>query len=498
MSRDGTRPPVLALAIDAADGRLVRRLAAEGHLPILARLLTRGRSGIVHAPAEIGSGAVWPTFTTGQAPDRHGVFGEYSWDPQGMQLRRPTFNHLDPFWRRLAEAGRRVTVVDVPFAPVLGRERLVEIADWGAHDWFGGPPVVRPAQVEAALVDVLRTRHPLVAERVDSDGPGDADGLAHVVRSVVGGACQRGRLAERLLQVAPPDLLLVVFTEAHRASHLLWHTLDPSHPAWREGLGALPTEVMNGLVEVFRTIDDQLGRLIMRSGPDAPVVVFALHGMQPARGIPAFLNDVLEHWGFAARRRWWQRSPREMVGAALKGVKQRLPASLKTAYYSRVPKSVTLQLAQPSMPMPPWDWTRTRAFSLPTDQHGWIRLNLQGRESLGAVRASAYEATCFELKTRLLALSSADGPLVRDVLLTAEAAGGPPRLLPDLIVHWTSHTWRPRLRLIDPPIESTSVGLKFVSQHDAEGFFVGTGGGIEGWPEVIEVTELGRRIGFLR
>lgn len=486
--------PVVAIAIDAAERRVIQRLAAEGRLPALARLLETGRWGTVRAPADIGSGAVWPTFTTGDPPDRHGIFGEYSWDAAGMALRRPTVDHLEPFWRGLAERGRRVTVVDVPFAPVLGHERLVEIADWGAHDWFGGAPVVRPPEVEAALTGLLTPRHPLVAGPIDAGGPGDVAGLTHLVRALIAGVRQRGALVERLLEVAPADLLLVVFTEAHRASHLLWHTLDTTHPAWREDLGVLPEEVMTGLVDLFATIDAQVDRIVRHAGVDAPVVVFALHGMQPARGIPAFLNDVLEHWGFAARRQWWQQSPREVAGAALKALKQRLPASLKAAYYRRVPKSVTFQLAQPSMPMPPWHWARTRAFALPTDQHGWIRVNLAGREARGSVPASAYEAVCFELKARLQALSSDEGPLVHDVVLTAEQAGAPPRWLPDLVVHWTRRTWRPRLRVVDPPIEATPVGLKFVAQHDEAGFFVGTGGGIDLWPDVVDAADLGARL----
>lgn len=487
----------LAIGIDAADGRLVRRLAGEGHLPSLARLAAHGRWGTVTSPAPLGSGAVWPTFTTGLPPEAHGLYGEYAWDASAMRLRRPSFDQLDPFWRRMVDAGSRVAVVDVPFAPVLGHTRLVEIADWGAHDWMGGATVVRPAALEEALGDLLRERHPLVAGRVDTDGPGDVEGLRHVARSLVAGARMRGALAARLLDAAPSDLLLVVFTEAHRASHLLWHTLDASHPAWEELPEHLPADVMSGLVDVFRAIDEQVGRLVEAAGPDAPVVVFSLHGMQPARGIPSLLNDVLERWGFATRRRWWQRSARETAGTLARAAKRRVPSTLKSAYYRNVPKSVTLQLAQPSIPVPAWDWARTRAFSLPTDQHGWIRLNLRGRESAGAVSAADYDATCRELRAGLMSLETTAGePLVRDVVITAEPSGEPPAVLPDLVVHWSTATWRARVRVADPALESVPVGLKFVSQHDDDGFYLAAGEGFEGCPEVVEAASLGERIGL--
>jgi predicted AlkP superfamily phosphohydrolase/phosphomutase len=486
---------VIAIAIDAAEGRLVRRLAAEGHLPAIARLAGDGRWGTVRSPAALGSGAVWPTFITGEGPDCHGVFGEWAWDPAAMRLKRPSFDHLDPFWRRLADAGARVAVVDVPFAPVVGHARLVEVADWGAHDWLGGTTIVEPASVRESLADLLSVPHPLVAGRVDSDGPGDVEGLRHVVRSLVAGARQRGDLALRLLDVSAPDLLIVVFTEAHRASHLLWHTIDADHPAWREGLPELPADVMSGLVDVFRAIDAQVGRLLARAGPDAAVVLFALHGMQPARGIPALLADLLERWGFASRRRWWQRTAGETLGALVKGAKARLPGPIKAAYYRRVPKSVTLRLAQPSMPVHAWDWSRTRAISLPTDQHGWIRINLAGRESRGIVPQSSYDEVCHHLADKLASLAGPEGPLVRDVVITAEREGGPPARLPDLVVHWAPCTWRARLRVLDPPIDSIPVGLKFVAQHADDGFFVGRGTGVDDWPAVVEASDLGRRLG---
>jgi predicted AlkP superfamily phosphohydrolase/phosphomutase len=487
--------PVIAIAIDAAEGRLVHRLAAEGHVPAIARLVSDGRLGTVRSPAGLGSGAVWPTFVAGEGPDRHGLFGEWAWDPAAMRLQRPSFEHLDPFWRRLADAGVRVAVVDVPFAPIVGHERLAEVADWGAHDWLGGATVVEPAALRESLADLLSVPHPLVAGHVDSDGPGDVEGLRHVARSLVAGARQRGDLALRLLDVVGPDLLIVVFTEVHRASHLLWHTIDADHPAWQEGLGELPADVMSGLVDVFRAIDAQVARLLAHAGPDAVVVLFALHGMQPARGIPALLGDVLERWGFAVRRRWWQQSAGETLGALVKGVKAWLPGPIKAAYYRRVPRSVTMRLAQPSMPVPAWDWSRTRAFSLPTDQHGWIRINLAGRESQGIVSPSSYDEVCRELAQRLASLAGPEGPLVREVIVTAAREGGPPARLPDLVVHWAPSTWRPRLRVLDPPIDSIPVGLKFVAQHADDGFFVARGAGVDDWPPVVEAGELGRRLG---
>jgi len=187
----------------------------------------------------------------------------------------------------------------------------------------------------------------------------------------------------------------------------------------------------------------------------------------------------------------------EHASVLARGAKGLVPVSLKTFYHRQVPKSVTRRLAQPPVPVPEWDWGRTRAFSIPTDQHGWIRINLAGRESQGSVARADYHALCADIRDRLLTLASPEGPLVRDVAITAESTGEPPRALPDLVVHWTRYTERSTLRVIDPPLETRAIGLKLTSQHDDHGFFVVRPAGTGAWPATVDATELGRRIGAM-
>src|SRR6266566_8233515 len=76
-------PRLLAIGIDAAEGSFVRRLIEEGELPALSSLLGDHRSRwlSVRSPAHIGSGAVWPTFMTGDEASSHGIYSEWSWCP---------------------------------------------------------------------------------------------------------------------------------------------------------------------------------------------------------------------------------------------------------------------------------------------------------------------------------------------------------------------------------------------------------------------------------
>jgi predicted AlkP superfamily phosphohydrolase/phosphomutase len=88
------------------------------------------------------------------------------------------------------------------------------------------------------------------------------------------------------------------------------------------------------------------------------------------------------------------------------------------------------------------DWSKTRAFSLPTDLEGCIRINLKGREPQGVVEPGReYNELCQEIRSRLVELTNpANGmPAVRHVWIRNEVFPGERQeQLPDLIVAWNN------------------------------------------------------------
>jgi predicted AlkP superfamily phosphohydrolase/phosphomutase len=151
-----------------------------------------------------------------------------------------------------------------------------------------------------------------------------------------------------------------------------------------------------------------------------------------------------------------------------------VPDGVKRLYHQWLPRQVTNLLTQPSMPLPSHDWSQTTAFSLPTDQHGWIRVNLRGREARGSVEPERYDALCRRVEEALRAAKRIDGqPIVRAVIRTApdaETAASTP--LPDLVVHWADTTFASPLRLGEPGLVAPQVGHKFTGQHAFRGFYV--------------------------
>jgi predicted AlkP superfamily phosphohydrolase/phosphomutase len=482
---------VLAIGIDAAEATFIRQLIEQGEMPALRELLERGRWLRVESPAHIGSGAVWPTFMTGVEPTIHGMYSEWSWIPKTMSLTRYHGRNLTPFWKSLAQQNISLGVFDVPFALPVGVSTGFEVCEWWAHDATGAGLQTGPNEILSLVKQ--SPAHPLSANRFVDTTPDNLSNLKELTAACVEGVRLRGMLAQRLIRETKPQLSLLVFPEIHHASHQMWHTVEPEHQYYedRELIGKRAREPL--LKEVYRAMDEQIAGLVKLAGSDAAVLVFALHGMRPALGFPAFLGPLLSERGFSHLENWtsqtWSRRALSLVAAT----KRNTPDGLKNLYYKLTPTATTHKLARATM-LPTYDWKTTRAFSLPTDQYGWIRVNLAGREAQGIVSPDQYDNTCEQLEEMLLALTTESGaPLVRDIVRTAasaECALSNP--LPDLVVHWEDAAFVSPLRIKNSKVRATPVSKKFTGQHASEGFCIYRGHSDWDPGDVIAAKDLSR------
>jgi predicted AlkP superfamily phosphohydrolase/phosphomutase len=482
-------PRVLAIGLDAAEASLVRQLIDQQKLPALSSLLETGRWLNIKSPAEIGSGTVWPTLMSGTNPGTHGVYSEWSWRPEAMELTRFDGATITPFWKSLAEQGVGVGIFDVPFALPIGLTKGFEVCEWWAHDRTGYGLQINPDKIASLLKDTAA--HPLSKTRFVNTTPNTQWNLDELTGACVEGVRLRAELAQRLMSEGQPDFSFLVFPEIHRASHHMWHTADPGNSFFHgRQNGSEPTPLLH---DVYQAVDKEIGKLIEGTGPDTTILVFALHGMRAGLGSPTFLAPWLCEQGFSSVEGLASQSWRKRASSILATLKRHTPDFVKQLYYKTAPTAATHKLARPFM-WPIYDWKKTRAFSLPTDQHGWIRINLQQREAEGIVATDDYEAVCGELEDLLRALKRDDGaPLVRTIIRTAadvEAALINP--LPDLVVHWAEAAFASPLRIKGSAVETHSVGAKSTGQHASEGFCIYRGSAELG--DTVAAHELGRII----
>ncbi len=157
---------------------------------------------------------------------------------------------------------------------------------------------------------------------------------------------------------APRRLLFYYFGNTDQVSHMMWVTLDPSHPAYDPEVDPKYADV---IPKLYQKMDGIVGYTLDHMSPDTTLVVMSDHGFTSWRR--AFnLNAWLRDHGFLAVK---NPDLREDPG-----------------YYGNV------------------DWARTKAYGLGLNG---LYINLQGREAQGIVPPARRRAVMEEIRDQLLA-----------------------------------------------------------------------------------------------
>ena len=460
---------VLVVGLDMGDGALIRHWSGQGRLPHLAALASSGAWIDLDSTADVLHTSTWPTLATGMLPGRHGVYYPYQPTP-GRQLAR----HIESdqygaptFWKLADEAGRRSVVYDVPETfPEAGFGGRA-IFDWGTWAWYGEPS----AQPQALKTHLLSRfgAYPLgfEAKRLGLSHPDNIK--ARLLRSVA----YKQATFQWLLDDDAWDLAVVGFCETHPAGHYLW-------PAGVDGIDAADAARFDPLLEVYGAVDTAIGALRARLPRDTALMVVSGDGVRPNRCAWHLLPLVMERLGYTSSTRGTPppdtRPPSFLQAVqrrAITSAKRRIAASLPWAVRDRL--GVWLQTRA-------IDWSRTRAFTLPTDLEGCIRINLKGREPRGIVEPGAeYEDLCHDIRARLEELVNpvTDRPAVRRVWIRNEVFPGPRQEeLPDVMVTWNAEVPLVSLRSARVPlIEGVNPDTR-TGTHSPFGFLVAAGPGI--------------------
>ncbi|MEX0783422.1 MAG: alkaline phosphatase family protein [Dehalococcoidia bacterium] len=258
---------VLLIGLDALDHRWLRRWMAEGRLLNLSQFAEQSLSLDVASDGGLLHGSVWPTFASGTGPGHHGLYWWTQWIAEEARYERNSHGvlHYDPFWRQAALQGKRTIVVDVPYVPPVRDGHTWTALGWGLHD------EVAPISYPGAFLPAIRKRygdHPLRMDTMHSMDPAEKRKMADQMRR---GVEMRARLVSDFASRQDWELLIVTFSEFHKAGHYL---------AADEQLGdGLTNE--DAILSVLEPFDRALPEIVERAGPHCDVAIFALHGIEP-------------------------------------------------------------------------------------------------------------------------------------------------------------------------------------------------------------------------
>jgi predicted AlkP superfamily phosphohydrolase/phosphomutase len=363
------------VALDGLDISLLHRAFAAGRLPNLQAFAAGATELRVNSDGERLEGTVWPTFTTGTGPGVHGRHWFFQWMAEDSAFAPATDPRLEstPFWKEAVEAGRRVTVFDLPYALPVGLpgERLY--TGWGLQDEMDQH--AHPA----AFRSEIRRRHG--RSKVEKDTllvrtPEDRLRLARRLRT---GARQRSRVLLDLVERRDWDVLIFGFGEFHLGGHHLSMAMDLSPKVNNE----------QAMYSILRPVDDAWPDIVEAAGDDCDIMLFAVHGMQQKVAYPEVAQRIVSDLDGKAP----PEAPRD---DALRKIRDLLPPRLHQAIWWRLPASFRLQRIRDAW-LARFDAEHDHMFVLEGDCGVAIRLNLEGREKRGVLPADEAQAALEEL-----------------------------------------------------------------------------------------------------
>jgi predicted AlkP superfamily phosphohydrolase/phosphomutase len=412
------------VALDGLDRSVLDRAFALGRLPNLKAFAEAATELRVRSDGERLEGTVWPTFTTGTGPGEHGHHWFFQWMPEESAFVPATDPRLatTPFWREAVEAGRRVTVFDLPYALPIGHPNERVYTGWGLQDEMD--QYVHPP----AFKKEIRGRHG--RSKVEKDTllvrtPEDRLKLARKLRA---GARQRSQVLLDLVERRDWDVLILGFGEYHLGGHHLSEPMQLSPKVDNE----------TAMLAILDPIDRAWPEIVRAAGDDCDVMLFAVHGMQPKVSYAEGVQRILDE-------RQGKPPPGPPSEDLLRRARNLLPESVHRAVWLRMPASFRLQRM-----MNAWqarmDVEHDKLFVLEGDCAVALRVNLQGREKLGVVPGGETQAALADLWAELGRYSTESGerPFV-DMVLTSDAySGARTDLLPDAMLLYNPNVVRTR------------------------------------------------------
>ena len=381
-------------------------------------------------PALQWEGATYFTLYSGKDVKEHGIYFPFMWSASDQRV-RPQDDYPIPeaVWERLAKSGKRSLVID----PYEGKspkaldgkalsgwqfKHKVTLRQWSVPEGlgrqlerrFGGPSLVEEVYGKPSVPYLTRMRDRLL------------------------GAPQRAaEVAVALLTEEQFDLVWITLSSGHIAGH--WF-LDPSRLPQDYSDPHIKAKIDGTLDDAYAAVDQALSRILASLPPETDLMVISPSSMGPSASrthiLPGMLQAVLSEKGVEA-------SQSKPVGSSLWRLRAALPPDLRASVARMLPDHWAMQLTA-RLEMRGVDWTKTRAFMVPSGDCGYIRLNLAGRERDGIVDPNQADDVLNHIASGLLTFRDPDGgAAVKKVEYVSHSIKerGLSDLFPDLIVHWS-------------------------------------------------------------
>ena len=359
---------VLLIGWDGADWRILDPMLEAGLLPNLQGLIARGARGVLKSTIPNHSWAAWPSFLTGVEPSNHGVYDIFEKEIGQRRSLPVTYRSIKEktMLGDLAAAQVSVVMTNLPLTFPPPRIEGALVAGGVLPKWrpFTHPEALgqelekagAPFPINGMSWTTFRNRpEPFLAEAMDL-------------------TAARTKANLWLLDNMDWRFASLIYVATDRVQHCLDKMVAPDHPDF-DRLSRQP--LAEKVRDVYRLLDDALGRILERSRPDDLVLFVSDHGFQSSTRA-LHMDRLLEHFGFL----------KFAASKAVFGPMQWGP--MRTA--ARKVYDVLGLHGRVSLPQSV-NWAKTLAYTSIRSTGEGVSINLAGREPDGVVDPGDFEST---------------------------------------------------------------------------------------------------------
>jgi predicted AlkP superfamily phosphohydrolase/phosphomutase len=420
---------IAILQFDAVNLPHLHQFLEQGRLPTFAQLRGRGHWYALETPAVPWEGATYFTLYSGKEVAEHGLYYPFMWSAPDQRVRaQDDFPAPEPIWDRVGNSGQRSLIID----PYEGR-RPRTINGKALCGWqFRHKVTLHRWSVPAGLDRQLRRQfgRPSLVEEVY--GRPAAKDLLHMRHRLLESPKRAAEAAATLLSQESFDLVWITLSASHLAGH--WF-LDPARLPQDHFDTRTKKGLDTALGDAYAAVDEAMSFILSALPPEADIIVLSPTGMKPNASRSHLLPGMLQALLAGSSTEKNHTTP----GGSLWYLRAAVPRGLR-AWVARVlPDRLTLELTA-RLETRGVDWTKTRAFMVPSGDCGYVRLNLRGRERDGIVSSDEADALLDAIAVGLRTFRDPDGrPAVETIEFASTNLGWEDlsHPFPDLIVHWS-------------------------------------------------------------
>lgn len=435
---------IIVLALDSVCWEVLMPLVADGTMPALGAYLIKAHFGVLESTIPPHTAAAWTTWLTGKDPGKHGVIDFVRFDPRKHKF---TFNDSTvtrdaSIFSLLSNSGISCGSIflprNYPPYPLRNGYMISGFETPGVNSKFAEPPEIRE--------EVLNVSPSLHFNFDDDweDDDGNDDAFARNIERAIETVDLLEQLSVHFQRTNPARLQVAYLQSTDILFHKTWRWCDP------KTAGTNPRR-RDLIKKFFRRIDSSINRILgmystesRRSSGRSSVRLQAVtadvpgasssaqwvaldpgkepktlrlicsdHGHGSSEG-RVFINNLLQEWGYLVPLGTLGQLTRRMTMFSLNKDERKVRG-----------KELAL------------DWRRTRAYMAHVGIHGFVYLNLKGREPQGVVDPGDFEKTRDELiaKFRAARIPGTERPLFKQVWKGEELYARKEELdLPDIIV----------------------------------------------------------------